>query len=339
MLLLSTTSLPASAQPLQGNTDSTTLQGGTDSTMLQGGTGSTTLQGGTGSTTLQGGTDGTTIHGGTQRDGGPVTILFLVDASLSMKDDLSRDGKDVQKMDAAKKVLQQAIQRIPSDVNLALRVFGQFAAPGLECQASALLVPPGTGNRRTIIGKMRDIHPTGMTPLTYAIAQAAERDLARVVGKKTIILITDGEDTCGFDPCAYVQTLPSRGVNLKVDILGLDMKRAHAARAKLDCIAKSSGGKYFDNDTSAKLLESISHSVSQAISGTVVTPGTPTKDILNTQTPPELTPIIPAQSLDDYNKQKAVDDKAEQAAEDAAENKLKKPTPKSPVQKRKKPNP
>lgn len=99
MLLLSTTSLSASAQPLQGGTDSTTLQGGTDSTMLQGGTGSTTLQGGTGSTTLQGGTDGTTIHGGTQRDGGPVTILFLVDASLSMKDDLSRDGKDVQKMD------------------------------------------------------------------------------------------------------------------------------------------------------------------------------------------------------------------------------------------------
>lgn len=323
---MSASLLTANAQPLQGGTDSTTLQGGTDST---------TLQGGTDSTTLEGGTEGTTIHGGAQRDGGPVTILFLVDASLSMKDNL---GKDTQKMDAAKRVLQNALAKIPSDVSLALRVFGHFNSPMVNpCESTALLVPPGTGNRRSIVNKMREIRPTGMTPLTYAIAQAAERDLARVVGKKTIILITDGEDTCGFDPCAYVQTLASRGINLKVDILGLDMKRAHDARKQLDCIARSSGGKYYDNDTAAKLVESISHSVSQAISGTVITPGVPTKSILNTETPPELTPIIPAQSLDAYNKQKAIDDKAEQAADDAAEAAAKKATtkPQTPTKRKK----
>lgn len=322
--------LTAFAQPLQGGTDSTTLQGGTDST---------TLQGGTDSTTLQGGTEGTTIHGGAQREGGPVTILFLVDASLSMKENLERG---VQKMDAAKLVLQKALSKIPNDVNLGLRVFGHFNSPMVNpCESSALLVPPGTRNRRAIVEKMRDVRPTGMTPLTFALAQAAERDLARVQGKKTIILISDGEDTCGFDPCAYIQTLPARGISLKVDILGLNMEREKSARKQLDCIAKSSGGKYYDNDTAAKLVESLSHSVSQAISGTVLIPGQQPVEkpqILNTETPPELTPIIPAQSLDDYNKKKAADAKAEEAAEKEAAKKdaaTRAPTPK----KRKTPKP
>lgn len=310
---LSVLPLCASGQPLQGGTDSTTLQGGTDST---------TLQGGTEGTLIQGGTEGTTIHGGTQREGGQVTILFLVDASLSMKENLE---KGVQKMDAAKLVLQKAISKIPNDVNLALRVFGHFNSPMVNpCESSALLVPPGTRNRRAIVEKMREVRPTGMTPLTFAIAQAAERDLARVQGKKTIILISDGEDTCGFDPCAYIQTLPARGVSLKVDILGLNLGKEKNARKQLDCIAKSSGGKYYDNDTSAKLIDSISHSVSQAISGSVIIPGKQPAEksqILNLETPPELTPIIPAQSLDAYNKQKAVDDKAEEAAEKEAEKK------------------
>ncbi len=291
---------------ITGSANSTTIQGSTQSTTLEGGTASTTLQGGTDSTTLQGGTEGTLIQGRAQREGGPVTILFLVDASLSMKDGL---GKDVQKMDAAKKVLQNALARIPTDVRLGLRVFGQFATPGLECRASALLVPPGVGNRRTIVEKMRRIQPTGMTPLTYAIYQAAESDLARVEGTKTIILITDGAETCGEDPCAYISTLPSKGIKLKVDILGLDLKREPDAKRQLDCIASKSGGKYYDNDTSAKLIENLSHSVSQAISGLVITPGVKSKDILNPETPPELIPILPAGKLEDFNKLQEDEDK------------------------------
>jgi hypothetical protein len=305
LLTTSITPLAAIGQPLQGGTGTTTIQAGTEST---------TLQGGTEGTLIEGGTTGTLLQGGTKREGGPVTILFLVDASLSMKEKL---GKDNQKMDEAKRVLQQALARIPTDVNLALRVFGQFVGGGLECQATALLVPPGANNRRTIISKLRDIHPTGMTPLTYAIANAAERDLARVQGKKTIILITDGDDTCGSDPCAYVQTLPRRGINLKVDVLGLDM-RDRSAKSRLDCIAKSSGGKYYDAETGAQLVDSVSHSVSAAISGTVLTPGAgPAKNILNPASPEELTPIVPAGSLEETLREDTGDDDGAAGAEGA----------------------
>ncbi len=276
------------APPFKAGTQSTTLQTGTESTLLQTGTESTMLQTGTQSTMLQTGTQGTMLQTGTQRTGGPVTILIIFDASLSMKENL--EHKD-QKIDAAKKVLETALTRIPADIKVGLRVFGHTIYPD-ECHASALLVPPGVGNRGSIIKRIRRIVPTGMTPLTFALHQAAENDLVGVEGKKTIILITDGADTCGEDPCAYIATLPYRGINIKVDVVGLDLKDKHSKR-KLDCISKLSNGKYYDTHTAPELMESISHSVSEAISGVVITPGKGQ----NKETPPELVPIVPMQKL------------------------------------------
>ena len=295
-LFLSTA--PALSESLEASTSSTTLQAGTGSTTLQAGTDSTTLQAGTDSTTLQAGTIGTLIKARAIKKEEPITILFLLDASLSMKEKIGRDehGNKIQKIDSAKQVLQKALLKIPTNVSLALRVFGQIGGMGpLACQATALLVPPGTGNRASIIRRVRGIIPTGLTPLTYALHQAAENDLRRVKGRKTIILITDGVDTCGHDPCAYIKTLASKGIKLRVDVVGLDIRRDNAKK-KLGCISKSSGGKYYDADTAAKLIESVSRSVSQAISGEVIL--NPESQIKNPETPPELIPILPMDTFD-----------------------------------------
>lgn len=283
---------PQAAPPIQGTASSTTLEGGTQSTTLQGGTQSTTLQGGTQSTTLQGGTASTTIQGGTQaamiqagveRESGPVNILFLVDASYSMKEKLG--GAD-QKIDAAKAVMQNALARIPTDINLGLRVFGQGFSndPSIDCQQSALLVPIGQGNRRAIIEQVRQVKPFGLTPLTFALMQA-EHDLRPLRGPRTLILITDGAETCGGNPCQYVRRLHELGIKVKVDIVGLGLKRDRDARDQLNCIAQASGGKYYDANTAAELIESVSRSVSKAISGRVLTKGT------QGETPPDLVPI------------------------------------------------
>ncbi|MBC7998784.1 MAG: hypothetical protein IAF58_12620, partial [Leptolyngbya sp.] len=96
---------------LQTGTQSTTLQTGTQSTTLQTGTGTTTLQTGTGSTLIQSGAQTGLIQGGASREAGPINILFLLDCSFSMKEGM---GDKIQKMDAAKTVLQQALARIPS---------------------------------------------------------------------------------------------------------------------------------------------------------------------------------------------------------------------------------
>jgi len=280
---------------LETGTQSTTLHTGTQSTTLQTGTRSTTLQTGTQSTLIQGNAQNSLLQGGIERQGGPVNILLIMDCSYSMKEKL---GGQEQKLEAAKLVLQNALARIPSDVNLGLRVFGQgYMAtgfkmiPGIDCRQTALLVPLGQGNRRSIIEKVRNLKPFGMTPLEYALRQAAEDDFVGVQGTKTIILITDGADTCGGDPCRFIQMLPSLGIKIKVDVVGLDLKKDHSARAQLNCITEASGGKYYDVNTAAQLIESVSNSVNKAISGRVI--AKPGMSVKNSETPPELQTIQP----------------------------------------------
>jgi Ca-activated chloride channel homolog len=104
-----------------------------------------------------------------------------------------------------------------------------------DCQQTALLVPLGQGNRRAIIEQVpiieqvRGIRAFGMTPLTYALEQSARSDFTGVTGRKVIILISDGADTCGGDPCRLIRMLPTYGIRIKIDVIGLDLKRDHEA--------------------------------------------------------------------------------------------------------------
>src|SRR5579872_3827304 len=106
------------------------------------------------SRSLQSGTQNAVVETGIEKSGGPLNIIFLLDCSFSMKEKMK---DQVQKIEAAKQVLQNALARIPADINIGLRVFGQGASniPGGECLETALLVPLGQGNRRSIIEQVR----------------------------------------------------------------------------------------------------------------------------------------------------------------------------------------
>jgi Ca-activated chloride channel homolog len=223
---------------------------------------------------LQGASSSSLIEGGVEHASEPLNILFLLDCSLSMKEKLK---DQTQRIEAAKQVLQKALARIPGDVNTGLRVFGQGNMGGgffmNECQQTALLVPLGQGNRRAIIEQVRGIRAFGMTPLTYALEQSARSDFTGVTGRKVIILISDGADTCGGDPCRLIRMLPAYGIRIKIDVIGLDLKRDHEARAQLNCITESSGGKYYDANSAEQFIDSVQESVNTAITGRVIQNG------------------------------------------------------------------
>jgi hypothetical protein len=290
---------------LKTGTDSTTLQTGTQNTTLQTGTQNTTLQTGTQNTTLQAGTGSSLLRTGVERQVEPLNILFIVDGSRSMLDNLEHG---TQKIDAAKRVLQDAIATIPSDVNIGLRVFGQgyTASHGAginlfgggiggvnlvsECRNTALWVPIGKSNRRAIIERVRELKPYGMTPLAYALAQAAFSDFRGCQGQKVIILITDGADTCNGNPCKVIaELLPKYGIKIKCDVVGLALAREPQAKNQLDCIAKGSGGKFADAHTAADLIDSISASITNAIQGRVIVAPNSPMNPLNSNTPQEKT--------------------------------------------------
>jgi Ca-activated chloride channel homolog len=218
---------------------------------------------------LQSGAQNSVVEAEIEKSAEPLNIIFLLDCSFSMKEKMK---DQVQKIEAAKQVLQNALARIPGDVNIGLRVFGQGGSsiPGGECMETALLVPLGQGNRRSIIEQVRNIRAFGMTPLEYALRMTAEYDFAGARGNKVIILISDGADTCGGDPCRLIRMLPAYGIKIKVDVVGLDLKRDRFAREQLNCVAEQSGGKYSDANSASDLIDSVSASVSKAISGRIL---------------------------------------------------------------------
>ena len=258
---------------LQGGAGSTTLQTGTNSTMLRTGSDTTLLQVGTKSTALNIGAASTLIQGNVQRESLPVNVLILLDTSMTMKQGM--DGlypsKMEEKIEVARRVLQEATAAIPPQVKLGLRVFGGGTShvDDIDCHQSALLVPIETGNRKTLISVAMGLKPAGMTPLAFALSQVPD-DFRDLHGIRRVVLVTDGMDTCNGDPCAEIKKLSSLGYKMKVDVVGIGVKHDQTARDLFNCIAQHSGGKYYDADTAAELAKGLKQSLADAVGDGVV---------------------------------------------------------------------
>lgn len=262
----------AKSTTLNGGTGATTLQTGTNSTMLKTGSESTMLQVGTKSTALNIGTTSTLIQGNVQHESLPVNVLILLDTSMTMKQTMDGSypgGSDPVrtqvKIDVAKRVLQETASAIPPHVKVGLRVFGGGTShDDSDCRQSALLVPIETGNRKTLVNVALGLKPAGMTPLAFALSQVPD-DFQDLPGIRRVVLITDGMDTCNGDPCAEIKRLSKLGYKMKVDVVGMGLKHDQIAKDLFDCIAKNSGGKYYDADTAAELAKGLKQSLADAV--------------------------------------------------------------------------
>ena len=198
----------------------------------------------------------TSLSGGLTDDNSKA-VMIVMDASGSMSEPAPGEPS---KMLLAKKVLEQVLSKIDSSIPTGLRVYGSSKPGGdpvVACQDSVLLVPVGTGNRGQMIDRLRDIKPTGMTPISYALREAVH-DLKYVdVKRKNIVLISDGLETCAYDPCALVKSMKAHDVNIEVNVVGFNVSNDVQAKMQLECIAKSTDGKFYTADTSAELAESL----------------------------------------------------------------------------------
>src|SRR5690606_30630643 len=77
-------------------------------------------------------------------------------------------------------------------------------------------------------------------------------------GPRTIILVSDGEDTCSPpDPCEVAAGIREDGVDLVIETVGFALGDNEAARQELSCIAEAGGGEFRDIATAAELVEQL----------------------------------------------------------------------------------
>jgi Mg-chelatase subunit ChlD len=197
------------------------------------------------------------------RDGEPAlsisdrSVEIVFDASNSMWAQLG--GKS--KISIAKAILSDALDWLPRDVMLALRVYGhQHRRELRNCQDSELLVPPGTGNRQRIRGAITAFRPRGQTPLGYSLEQIVG-DFGDIAGERAVVLVTDGVESCGGDPVGAARSLQKNG-RIPVHVIGFGLgNEGDADPASLRAIADASGGKFLTARSAEELRDALSVTV------------------------------------------------------------------------------
>jgi Ca-activated chloride channel homolog len=184
-------------------------------------------------------------------------LLLLFDSSGSMKEP---DPDGLTKIDAARKAFARLIPRLPVSGEVGMRVYGATvfdrSEPG-ACRDSQLVVPVGRADKPALAKAVEGFEPYGETPISYALHESA-KDLGER-GQRTILLVSDGEETCDPDPCATARKIAGLGIDLKIDVVGFRIEAE--SRDQLRCIADAGSGTFYetkDADTLAASLERLS---------------------------------------------------------------------------------
>ncbi|MFA5520974.1 MAG: VWA domain-containing protein [Castellaniella sp.] len=207
-----------------------------------------------------------------QSTSGATDAILVFDASGSMWGQI--DG--VNKIVIARDVVSQLLNELPQNRRLGLMAYGHNRKG--DCNDIEMLVPVGT-DREAIRSAVMSINPRGMTPMTTAVQMAAEA-LRFTENKATVILVSDGEETCHADPCAAVETLEKLGVDLTVHTVGFGLESAEAknAREQLQCMAQATGGQFFNAANAQELaaaLTTVAATEPEPVAPAVVTPAAP----------------------------------------------------------------
>ena len=184
--------------------------------------------------------------------------ILLLDASGSMWGQI--DG--VNKIVIAKDVVEGLVRSLPATQRLGFVAYGHRNKG--DCSDIETLADVGA-SRESVIESLRGLNPRGMTPLSRSIERAAT-ELNYKKHAATVILVSDGLETCDVDPCALAKTLEENGLDLTVHVAGFDVTEQE--RKGLVCIAAETGGSFVAARNADELAEALIN-VSEVVSSPI----------------------------------------------------------------------
>jgi Ca-activated chloride channel family protein len=158
--------------------------------------------------------------------------MVVLDGSGSMRGRV--DGE--RKILAAKRVLGELIDSWDETDDLGLMAYGHRRTR--DCSDIEILVPVSQFSASRLRSAVENVTAKGKTPLSEAVRRAAE-SLNHDTQSGTVILITDGLETCNADPCALGKQLAASGINFRTHVIGFDL--AGRNTAALQCLANETG--------------------------------------------------------------------------------------------------
>ncbi|MEO0399280.1 MAG: VWA domain-containing protein [Pseudomonadota bacterium] len=178
--------------------------------------------------------------------------MLVLDASGSMWGQIDGEAK----IFIAKRVVGGLLDRLPAERRLGLVAYGHNRKG--DCADIEQIAPLGA-DRAVIRTAVDGLNPKGKTPLTDAVQFAAEQ-LRYTEEKATVILVSDGIETCERDPCAVGAALEQAGVDFTAHVIGFDVAEVQD-QAQLQCLAENTGGRYLNASSADELSEALEETV------------------------------------------------------------------------------
>jgi len=177
------------------------------------------------------------------QDTAPKDAILILDASGSMWGQI--DG--VNKIVIAKDVVEGLVRGLPENQRLGMVAYGHRKKG--DCRDIETLADIGA-DRDKVIKQIRGLSPKGKTPLTKSVEHAAT-ELNYTEKAATVILVSDGLETCEADPCALAKLLEEKGLDFTVHVVGFNITEEE--RKGLVCIAEETGGEFLSADNAEEL--------------------------------------------------------------------------------------
>lgn len=165
-------------------------------------------------------------------------VVLVLDASGSMWGQI--EGRS--KVEIARETVAGLVGEWKPENSLGLVAYGHRRKG--DCADIETLIESGPLDSAAFLRQVNALNPKGMTPLSAAVMQAAE-SLRHVEQKATVILVSDGEETCNLDPCQVGRELEAAGVDFTAHVIGFDVANPQH-QAQLRCLAENTGGRYFN---------------------------------------------------------------------------------------------
>jgi len=182
-------------------------------------------------------------------------VMIVLDGSGSMWQKI--EGKT--RIEVARDVIHDLMADWDPEVQVGLMSYGHRRKE--DCSDIETLVPVGPPQPQAVVVAVNALKPQGMTPLSEAVRRAAG-DLAFTEKPATVVLVSDGIETCRQDPCELGAELEKAGVAFTVHVIGFGLTSAE--EAGLRCLAKNTGGMYLSASGAASLLGALRQTIDQA---------------------------------------------------------------------------
>ena len=176
-------------------------------------------------------------------------VMIVFDASGSMVHDTAGEGSQI---DLARSAAHKILPGVARNRQMGLMTFGP--GPSDQCSNISLKVPVQSNAAAPILAELDSIVTDGGTPLSAAVEQAAET-LNYKNRRAVIVVITDGDETCGGDPCEVAKKLHENAPNLVIHVIGFKSNTGPALKSS--CFADATNGMFVPSKSLEELTAAL----------------------------------------------------------------------------------